>query len=40
MMIQTIIVYSLFALALTYLGVRFFGKKKAKKSCGGDSCGC
>ncbi|MDX1350146.1 MAG: FeoB-associated Cys-rich membrane protein [Putridiphycobacter sp.] len=37
---QNLIVYILFLGAIVYLFYQFFGKKKSKKSCGSESCGC
>ena len=40
---QSILVYVVFAGAISYFAyayLPFFKKKKANKSCGGDSCGC
>nr|WP_156900314.1 FeoB-associated Cys-rich membrane protein [Flavobacterium filum] len=40
MMIQTIIVYILVAFAIIFLLKPLFVKKKSKKNCGDDDCGC
>ncbi|MFY7743506.1 MAG: FeoB-associated Cys-rich membrane protein [Flavobacterium sp.] len=39
-MIQTIIVYILVAFAIIFLLKPLFVKKKSKKNCGGNDCGC
>ncbi|MBD0833916.1 FeoB-associated Cys-rich membrane protein [Aestuariibaculum suncheonense] len=40
-LIQNILVFSAVALALLYLIRKFFWKKKkSKKACGEDNCGC
>jgi len=38
--IQQVLVYLAFAAALAFLIRKFFGKKKTKKNCGDDDCGC
>ncbi len=40
MEVQQLLVYLAFAAALIFLIRKFFGKKKAKKDCGNDDCGC
>lgn len=37
---QEIFVYFALGIALAYLYNKFFGKKKPKKNCGDDNCGC
>jgi hypothetical protein len=38
--IQEILVFIIFGLAVTFLFRKFLFKKKAKKNCGPDDCGC
>lgn len=40
MNIQEILVYIVLVIALAFLYQKFFGKKKPKKNCGDDDCGC
>jgi len=40
MKLQEILTYLALALALVFLYRKFFGKKKSKKDCGDDGCGC
>jgi hypothetical protein len=40
MNIQEILVYVVLVFALGFLYQKFFGKKKPKKNCGDDDCGC
>lgn len=37
---QEILVYVALAIALVFLYNKFLGKKKSKKDCGSDDCGC
>lgn len=37
---QEIIAFVLLGIALVFLYNKFFGKKKTKKNCGSDDCGC
>ncbi|HLA55821.1 MAG TPA: hypothetical protein VK623_06955 [Flavobacterium sp.] len=39
-MIQQIIAFTALALAIFFLAKKFFWKKKSKKDCGSDDCGC
>jgi hypothetical protein len=39
-MVQEILTYVALAVAVFFLYQKFFGKKKPKKNCGGDDCGC
>ncbi|WP_299883958.1 FeoB-associated Cys-rich membrane protein [uncultured Lacinutrix sp.] len=38
--IQNILVFTTLAFALLFLVKKFFWKKKTKKACGTDDCGC
>jgi membrane protein implicated in regulation of membrane protease activity len=38
--IQEIIAFVALAIALAFLVRKFFWKKKSKKNCGDDDCGC
>ena len=40
MHIQEILSYIALGIALVVLYQKFFGKKKSKKNCGKDDCGC
>lgn len=40
MKLQEILVYVAVAIALVFLYQKFFGKKKPKKNCGDNDCGC
>lgn len=40
MEVQQLLVYIAFAAAMFFLFRKFFGKKKSKKNCGDDDCGC
>ncbi|WP_445453287.1 FeoB-associated Cys-rich membrane protein [Flavobacterium sp. 25HG05S-40] len=40
MAIQELLVYLAVAIALGFLIRKFFWKKKSKKNCGDDDCGC
>jgi hypothetical protein len=37
---QEIIAFVLLGIALAFLYKKFFGRKKSKKNCGDDDCGC
>jgi hypothetical protein len=37
---QQILVYIALGIALGFLFKKFFGKKKSKKNCGDEDCGC
>ncbi|RLJ63238.1 attachment p12 family protein [Lacinutrix venerupis] len=37
---QDIIVFTILAVALVFLFKKYIWKKKAKKACGTDDCGC
>lgn len=39
-MVQQILTYVFLVAALVFLYQKFFGKKKPKKNCGNDDCGC
>lgn len=39
-MVQEIIAFTLLGIAVAFLVKKFFWKKKAKKNCGPDDCGC
>ncbi|MGK4566618.1 FeoB-associated Cys-rich membrane protein [Flavobacterium sp. 3HN19-14] len=39
-MIQEILALSALAIAIFFLSKKFFFKKKSKKNCGSDDCGC
>jgi len=39
-MVQEILTYIALAIALFFLYQKFFGKKKTKKNCGDNDCGC
>jgi len=38
--LQNIIVFIILGIALAFLIKKFFWKKKTKKACGTDDCGC
>jgi hypothetical protein len=38
--IQKTLVYLAFGIALVFFYQKFFGKKKSKKKCNDDDCGC
>ncbi|PSG87090.1 FeoB-associated Cys-rich membrane protein [Mesoflavibacter zeaxanthinifaciens subsp. sabulilitoris] len=38
--LQNILVFLTFGLAISFLIKKFFYKKKSKKACGTDNCGC
>jgi hypothetical protein len=38
--IQEILAFSALGIALAFLIKKFFWKKKSKKNCGDDDCGC
>ncbi|WGD35666.1 FeoB-associated Cys-rich membrane protein [Olleya sp. YS] len=38
--LQNIIVFSILGFALFFLWKKYFFKKKSKKACGTDDCGC
>ncbi len=40
MNIQEILVYIILVVAVGFLYQKFFSKKKPKKNCGNDDCGC
>ncbi|WP_284650897.1 FeoB-associated Cys-rich membrane protein [Flavobacterium terrisoli] len=40
MELQGILVYLALGIAIGFLAQKFIGKKKAKKDCGKDDCGC
>ena len=39
-MTQEILTYIALVVAVAFLYYKFFGKKKSKKDCGDDDCGC
>jgi len=39
-MLQEIIAFGILGFAIAFLIRKYFWKKKPKKNCGGDDCGC
>ena len=39
-MLQEIFAFGLLVIAIFFLAIKIFGKKKSKKDCGDGDCGC